>query len=550
MNIVRGFKIKFNTWFFITLALVVIIGLPFNNLIKVIFIPTNDNWIHIKEYLLRDYFFNSIYLLVFTGLLSGVIGSVSAWIMVAYEFPLKNIFKWAVILPLTIPPYIGAYTYNNMLSYTGVIQRFFRNDLDLKVNPHLFDIMNLNGGVFVFTIFLFPYVYVITKAFLEKQSSSYVEVSRIYGKTGFEIFKDVILPLSKTAILSGIVIVGLEVLSDYGVVKYFGIPTFSVAIFKAWFGMSDVDSATRLAVVFLLIIISIVVIEKIFTNTKKISIISTKHKSVKPMKMKKTSGIITVCILSVIFLLSFLIPFMQIISWSILTYKNVLNFEFFKLIFNSVSVAIISSTIIIGVAVIIANQCRVEGKFMSKVFSKITTLGYSIPGAVVAITVLSAMIFLDKLFLEIYKNIFGLSGKLIITSSLVTLIFAYVIRYLAIGFNTFEAGFNKIGTKYFEASRTLGMGMTKTFFKVDLPLIKSVLYSAFILIFIDISKELPLTLILRPFNFDTLASKTYEYANDEMIQEAAIPSILIILISSIGVYILNKLSERKSKNVY
>jgi iron(III) transport system permease protein len=544
MQWVRNLKMHLNGWAVLTLLFVLIILLPNISVFAQLFTPPNENWYHIKEFLLKSYIFNTMTLVIFTALFTILIGVSASWFVSAYDFPFKNFFKWALVLPLAIPPYIGAYTYHGILNYTGVIQTTLRNSFDIQVQQKYFDIMTMPGAVFIFTMFLFPYVYIITRSFLEKQAASLIENARLLGSSSFEIFYRVVIPISRTAIIGGASLVVLEVLNDFGVVKYFGIPTFSTAIFQAWFGMGDHGSAVRLAGILMSIVIVILVLEKLFRGRKKYSFSTSKVRPIQKMKLTGLKGWGMFAYFLAIFSLAFLIPFVQLVHWAVMTYELIFTEEFFRLIWNSVFVAVIAASLIVVAALIIGNYTRLTDGRVAKAMSRVTILGYSMPGAVIAIGVITLFIALDKKLFSFYEAI-GLQPTLILSLSVSMLIFAYVIRFLAIGYNSIEAGFEKVGRSFTEASRLLGMSVTKTFFKVDLKMIKGAVFSGFILVFVDILKELPLTLILQPFNFYTLATKAFQYASDEMIQEAAIASLLIIVISGLSIFFFHVILEKE-----
>lgn len=543
----KGTKQKSNAWGFLSFIFILLVVIPCLYIFLHLLDKPNDNWYHIKNYLLKDYIINTIKIVIATGFLTMVIGTTLAWLIAAYEFPFRKFFKWALILPLTVPPYIAAYTYNGIFNYTGVVQRFFRDDMKMNLDPKYFDVMSIRGVVFIFTVFLFPYVYMIARAFLEKQSASLIENARLLGRSSSSIFIHVILPISRGAIVGGTSLVILEVLNDFGVVSYFGVQTFSTAIFKTWFSMGDTSTAVKLAAMLMFTVFITLSIEKWIRGRKKYSYTTAKVKSIVPIKLRgiKAVGAFLYCF--IILSLGFIIPLLQLGKWSVLTYKKILNINFISLMFNSIWLAAITAVIIIVMSVVIANFCRMNNNWISKFFSKISILGYSIPGAVIAIGVILFMISLDRELVWIYKIINPNTKTLILSTSIFMLIFAYAIRFLAIGYQSIESGFDKIGMKFFEASRTLGHSVTKTFFKVDLPMIKPALISAFALVFVDIIKELPLTLILRPFNFNTLATKTYEYASDEMIHEASIPALIIILVSIVSIYLLYRIGDKEKK---
>jgi iron(III) transport system permease protein len=536
---------ELNGWWMISIIGATVILLPILYVFLEIFQHPNENWYQIREYLLKNYVTNTVILVSITGLLTIFLGVTLAWLTSAYDFPLRKFFRWGLILPLAIPPYIAAYTYRTMLSYTGIVQSTLRNQLDFQVNPDILAFSSLRGAIFIFTMFLFPYVYIIARAFLESQSSSYIENARLLGRKPTAVFFKVVLPLARPAIIGGAGLVIFEVLSDYGVTSYFGIHTITTAIFQTWFGMYDVDTAMRLAAWLMFIIIGVFILERLLRQRKRYHL-SNKSKPLVPIKLKGLPRVAAFLFCSIVLSLGFMIPLIQLIAWAGMTFYKVWDISFFTLLTQTVSIAAISTLIIIIVSTVIANVCRSKWAF-SYMLSKVIISGYSIPGAIIAIGVLAVFIKLDKTLAPFYSYIGLGKAPLILSMSIMMLIVGYIIRFMATGFNAVEVGFEKIGTKYTEASRLLGHGVTKTFFRVELPLIKGALFSGFILTFVEICKELPLVLLLRPFNFETLATKTFQYAKDEMIHEAAIPSLMIIGISTMSVVVFHLIDKRVKK---
>ncbi|MFC5590730.1 ABC transporter permease [Sporosarcina soli] len=541
-RIKRFYQKDLNSWWIISVVGVAVILLPILYIFFSLFQEPNENWFQIRQYLVKTYIANTIILVLLTGMFTAFLGVTLAWLTSAYDFPLKRFFRWGLLLPLAIPPYIAAYTYRTMFSYTGVIQATLRNQFDYQINPELLSISSLRGAVFIFTLFLFPYVYMMTRAFLERQSASFFENARLLGRKPIAIFIRVVLPLSRPAIVAGVVLVIYEVLSDYGVTSYFGIHTISTAIFQTWFGMYDIDSAMRLAAWLMVIIVGLFFLERLLRKGRRYNV-NQKSRPLVPMKLKGIKAVAAFSYCGIIFLLGFLIPLIQLSAWAKLTFHKVWNESFFILFFQTVYVAVIATILILLLAVLVANVCRTHSAG-SYILAKLATTGYSIPGAIIAIGVLAMFITLDQWLAPVYSSMGLGEAPLVLSLSLVMLIVGYVIRFLATGFNAVEVGFEKWGTKYSEASRMLGLSMTKTFFKVDLPLLRGALISGFILTFVEICKELPLALLLRPFNFDTLATKTYQYAKDEMIYEASIPSLMIIGISVLSVVVFQMIDRK------
>ncbi len=544
MKWIRQAKAQLNSWAVWSFVVIVILLLPHLSIASQFFSGSSDNWDHIRQYLLMEMINNTVMLVIFTGLFAVMIGISAAWIISAFDFPLRRFLRWGLVLPLTIPPYIGAYTYHGILNYTGFIQTSLRNSFDIQLNQRYFDIMTIPGAIFIFTICLFPYVYTVCRAFLANQSAALVENARLLGSQPLEIFFRIILPISRAAIVGGVSLVALEVINDYGVVKYFGIQTFTTGIFQTWFAMDDLNSAVRLSGSLMIIVIFLLLLERIMRGRKQFSFAGNQTRPLQPIRLKGWKAWAATLFSGGIFTIAFLIPFLQLVRWAWMTYQDVVSLQFLQLIWNSLLVSGLGAMAIVVVAVIIANSGRLNDTLVSRIYAKITLFGYSIPGAVIAIGVITLFIAIDRSLNPFYEWL-GISKQLVISTSLFLLLFAYTIRFLAVGFNSIESGFTKIGNTYTEASRTLGMSVTETFFKVDLRMIKGAIAGGFILSFVDILKELPLTLILQPFNFYTLATKAFQYASDERIQEAALASILIILISAVCIYILQRLLERE-----
>lgn len=541
-HIKRLMRKEMNGWRMLSIIGAAVILLPILYVFSSLFSRPNENWLHIRKYLLTDYIIESLLLVCITGLLAGTIGVTLAWLISAYDFPLKRIFRWALVLPLAIPPYIAAYTYSTMFSYTGVVQSTLRNSFDIRVDPLLFSLTGMKGAIFVFVLFLFPYVYLIARSFLESQSAAYVESARVLGRSPLYIFFRIVLPLSRPALAGGIVLVIYEVLSDYGVTSYFGIHTFTTAIFQTWFGRYDVDSAMKLAAWLMVFVVGIFFVERWLRKERSYSaMVRSRPMSAIRLSGWKSAAAVTVC--AIVLALGFLIPTLQLIAWAKLTFDAVWNSTFFRLAYQTVWTAAVSTTAIMLFAVIVANANRRKSLF-SFVLVKSVTAGYSIPGAIIAIGVLAICIALDRMLAPVYGMLGWGDAPLVLSMSIVMLLVGYVIRYMATGYNAVEVGFEKIGNKYMEASRTLSHSFTASFFKVELPLLKGAIAGGFILTFVEICKELPLALLLRPFNFETLATKAYQYANDEQIYEASIPSLFIIAISILSVVFIHHTGKK------
>jgi iron(III) transport system permease protein len=369
------------------------------------------------------------------------------------------------------------------------------------------------------------------------------EASFLLGANRFKTFFKVALPMARPAIVAGIALASMEVLNDYGTVKYFGVNTFTTGIFRAWFSMGDASTAIYLAAILMVFVFVILYLESLQRGNRQYSSVYGIQKPTARIHPTLGKKILFSSICSSIFLLSFLFPFLQLLQWVSMTYSKVVNQDFFLLIYRSFGLAALSGIFIVILSIVLLYALRLSPFKWVKNITKIATLGYAIPGAVIAVGVMIPFIALDK---WIYGTLFTSQvAGLFFSGTLFALVFAYIVRFMAVGYNPVEAGFQKIGIHVNEASRLLGVRSTMTLWKIDLPLIKTSLVSGILLVFVDVLKELPLTLILRPFNYQTLATKAFDMATNEMIAESANAALIIILTGIIPIIFLNRLIKKR-----
>ena len=527
-----------NKWTGLALVIVVLVTIPILTLITNIFGPPGSSWEHLKENLLYNYFFNTLILLAGVAFCTFLLGVSTAWMISSYNFPGRRYFEWLLILPLGFPGYIMAYTYTGILDYAGPIQSFLRNSLEITVNGGIIDIMNLPGAIFILSISLYPYVYLLSRASFLQQSKTLQEAASLLEKSRVRTFVKVALPMARPAIIGGIALACMEVLNDYGVVKYFGVNTFTTGIFRSWFSMGDASTAIYLAAILMLFVFVVLFLENLHRGDRRYVSGNSLTKPIERVDPPKIHQLSLTAFCTFILLIAFVVPLMQILHWVSLTYHKVINQEFFILIYRSFSLALASGVIIVILSVILLYALRLNPSKWVKNVTKLAILGYAIPGAVVAIGIMIPVLGFDK-FLASQFSSDGLG--LWITGSLSVVVFAYVVRFMAVGYQPIESGFQKTGIHINEASRLLGAGTAKTLFKIDLPMIKSSLFTGILLVFVDVLKELPLTLILRPFNYHTLATKTFDMATNEMVAESANAALVIILTGIIPIIFLNRM---------
>ena len=538
----RKFRHSFSAWSFHILWIVALIATPIVLIFVNIFTGTSPNWSHLYRTVLSGYVSNTLWLALGAGAFSLVLGVSTAWLVSTCHFPGRRFFEWALILPLAIPTYINAYIYNGLMDYSGFMQQLL---LKTGLISKPIDIMTLPGVIWVMALVLYPYVYVSSRAAFLTQSRNLLEASRILGKTNTQTFWKIALPTARPAIVGGLILVLMEVLNDYGAVKYYGVNTFTSGIFRSWFSLGDMRAAIYLSSLLMLGVFSLIMIERRQRGKAQYAAGNRSNRPLAKTHLSKSMSLVAIAVCGFPVLFGFLLPLYQLLKWALLTYSDVLNAEFWVVLRNSILLAASAALLCVVVAVLLAYSVKNNRLKNLNQLSKISVLGYSIPGAVIAVGIMIPLLTLDKTLINLFEQWFGIKIGLLLTGSVFALLFAYTVRYLAVAFNPIEANFQKIGQGLGDASRSLGKSGTFTLFKIHLPLAKNALIGAALMVFVDVLKELPLTLILRPFNFNTLATKAYQYASDEMVAESSIAAIIIIIAGLVPIFVLNRLISKE-----
>jgi iron(III) transport system permease protein len=508
----------FNGFEWVTFALLGFIFALLSSFLSPLLAPTRPLWDVFLTFQLIPVFSNTVWLMIASGFFSIILALPLAYFMSFYRFKGKKIIEILLILPLALPSYVYGFIYGSMTSVTGILSGFIQ-------------VFNLRGAILMFTLSLYPYVYLAIRAFLVKQPQSLVSQAKTLGLTEFQRFTRIFLPLLRPAIIGSSVLVMMEVLNDYGLVSYFGVPSISTAIFQLWFNGNDLQSATRLGSIVVIFILCFLGGEMWLRKHPKYTYSTSQ---LKPLRQEKIHGKKLVFFLSLVTLLTsftFFLPLVQLIVWLIRMDRSRLFQSLWTPLVNTVLLGFIVATVILLIGLIVANVTRFHHRKWIRLMSRFFTLGYSLPGVLVALT-----IFLLVLPIERWFNEGNLPLTLGLTTSIGLLLVALVIRYLAIGLQFIESAYQKMGTKFTYASYSLQRGKIATLFQVDIPMMAQSLVAAVLIILIDVFKELPLTLFLRPFNFHTLATRLYQFANDEQLAESSLMIVALWLLTSLVVY--------------
>ncbi len=535
-------------WTLATGLAVVLILLPLAVIVVGVFGEPSDTWRHLASTVLSRYIVNSTVLIVGVGGLTLLLGIATAWLVTACDFPLRRSYQWALVLPLAIPTYIVAYTYAELFAHTGPVQTFLQLFMEPSTTAQLrTGLMSLGGVTVVMSLVLYPYVYLITRASFLKQTGGVLETARILGKTPWASFFQVALPMARPGIVAGVTLVLMEVLNEYGAVTYFGVPTFTTGIFRAWFSLGDEDAAIRLSACLLALVFALILLERAQRGRARFD--EGRGSRPPPARFRlrgwKAWAATAACGVPVLF--GFILPVTQLVAWSVSTAPDFLDRDFLVLALNSFGLALTAALVAVAVALLVVYTVRLHPTPIHRLAERVSVLGYSIPGAVIAVGVLVPLIRVDGWLDGLAGAVLGISTGLLLTGTVVALIYAYVVRFLAVALNPVESGFQRLCGNLDEMSRSLGASPSRTLARVNLPLLKGTLLSAGLLVFVDVLKELPLTLILRPFDFDTLATKAFQLASDELVAQSAHPALLIILTGTLPVIVLSRLIAREER---
>ena len=522
----QEFLFKLNIWTITTFLLGLFIFLPMAEILWSLTSPSS-NWTHLKETVLFSYLSNSLILITGTVLFSLFFGISCAWIISAYNFRFRNIFEWILVLPLAIPTYISAYAYFDILELFNPLLVWIRTNINFETMQSVNNFLVYLVTILVMASVLYPYIYLLARASFIRQGKQLSDAARTLGHNNKSIFWKIALPMARPAIVAGVSLVIMETLNDYGAVEHFGIPTLTTGIFRTWLGMGDLTGALRLSATVMILIFFVIIMEKkLRSGSKYHELVNSKPLSDK-IPLQKNKSIIAIICCSIPLMFGFVIPISRLISWAWISRSIASDIVGIELIVNSLGLAMITSLGTVIIAIILVFSARYFKSAITYFSNRLAILGYSIPGAVIAIGML------------LFSGQVNYLTNYVLTGTLSLLIFAYIVRFLAVAWQPINAGIESNCDSLNQASQTLGTSTFRSLTRVNLPLIKDTILTAALLVFIDIVKELPLTLILRPFNFETLSTATFDLSSQAQIIESSIPALSIIIMVLAPLIFLN-----------
>ncbi|MES2902368.1 MAG: iron ABC transporter permease [Pseudomonadota bacterium] len=492
---------------------------------------SGDTWSHLVSTVLPDYILNTFILCLGVGLGVMLVGVSTAWLVSIHDFPGRRVFEWALVLPLAVPAYVMAYAYTDLLQFVGPVQSWIRESFNVRAGQYWFpDVRTVGGAVVVFVFVLYPYVYLLARAAFLERASGILEVGRSLGLGPWQNFFRISLPLARPAIAAGTALALMETLADYGAVAYFGVPTFTSGIYRAWFSLGDRVAAAQLAAMLLAFVALVLFLERFSRGRARFNNTTGRIRPMPGYRLHgiKAVGAVLACLLPLA--LGFLIPAGTLLHMALSEGDAQFGERFVQLARNSFVLAAVTAFAAVVVALLLAYAARMTRHLLPRIVNRIVGLGYAVPGSVIAVGILIPVTRLDTWLAALIQTHTGSNPGLLLTGGIAALVYAYLVRFLTVSLQTVETSLAKVTSTMDDAARSLGFGHLETLWRVHLPLLRGSLLTAGLLVFVDVMKELPATLVMRPFNFDTLATQAYTLASDERLTEASTASLAIVAV--------------------
>ncbi len=540
-------RARFDGWSLLTVIIAAFVALPVVTVLAHVVVPAGDIWGHLSETVLSRYVTNTLGLMVGVGLGTLIIGVGTAWLVVMCRFPGRWVFEWALLLPLAVPTYVIAYAYTDLLQFTGPVQTWLREIFDWGRGDYYFpNIRSLGGAITLMSLVLYPYVYLLSRAAFLEQSVCVLEVGRTLGRSPLRLFYGVAIPLARPAIAGGVALALMETLNDFGAVQFFGVDTFTTGIYRTWFGLGEQVAAAQLAACLLVFVMILVLLERWSRGRAKYFHTSSKYRELPQYRLSGGRAALAFIACGTPVVVGFLLPAGLLTSMTLQGGDALLGTRFMEFAWNSLMLATAAAVVAVFLALLLSYGVRLRGSRITWGAARVASMGYAVPGSVIAVGVLIPLGWMDDRINVFMNERFGILPGLIFTGTMVALVYAYVVRFLAVSYNAVEASLDKVTPSMDAASRTLGKTAGTTLRLVHAPIMRGSLLAAGILVFVDVMKELPATIILRPFDFDTLAVRAYDLASDERLNQASTASLAIVLVGIIPVILLS-IAMRKSR---
>ncbi len=529
-------------WTLAAVLAAALLALPIASITWISLSATESSWPHLFATVLPRALGNTVALLAGASLLALAIGTSTAWIVTMFSFPGRDIADRLLVLPLAMPVYIVAYAYVELLDFAGPVQTGLRAAFGAKsfLGTIVPDVRSLGGAIALFAIVLYPYVYLTARASFVQQSVCALEVARTLGRTAGGTFWSVALPMARPALAGGVMLVMMECMNDLGAVQYLGVETLSASIYATWMQRSNLPGAAQLALVMLVMVFALLMIERAARGEAGYHHTTGRYRAIpfETLSGVKAYGALAIAVIPV--LLGFVVPFGVLLLHALRRLADFDTPAFLSAAWNSLVLASLASVVAVALALLFAYAARLHRTPVTIFAARMSSFGYALPGTVLAIGLLAPLAAFDNGLDAWMRATFSVSTGLLLSGSLFAITFALVIRFLAVAISSIDAGLERVSPNIDAAAKTLGTSSVSALRRIHLPMLKPAIGAAALLVFVDAMKELPATLLLRPFNFETLATRMYGLAAAEQFEEAAIGAVAIVVIGLIPVLLLHR----------
>jgi iron(III) transport system permease protein len=502
--------------------------------------PSGETWAHLAATVLQEYIENTLWLTLSVGIGVTAIGVAAAWLTTLCRFPGRGCFEWALMLPLAVPAYVMAYAYTDFLQFTGPVQTWLRAQFGWGPRDYWFpDVRSLGGAAVIFSFAFYPYVYLLARAAFLEHAAGMIEAGRSLGYGPWRSFFRLALPLARPGIAAGVALALMETLADFGTVAYFALPTFTTGIYRAWLSLGDRAAAAQLAAALLGFVALVLLAERLSRGRARFDDRSLRRPLV-PHRLRGWPAWGAAAVCGFPLAVGFVLPVGLLLEGSLAGSDLQFGARYVGLVVNSVSVSAVTAACAVALALTMAYAVRAGGGAVARAACRLAALGYAVPGAVIAVGILIPVTRVDHALAGLWQTLFGISTGLILTGGIAALVYAYLVRFLAVALQSVEAGLAKITPSMDDAARSLGAPPLRILTRVHLPLLMPSVLTAALMVFVDVMKELPATFMMRPFNFDTLAVHAYNLAADERLSELAAPALTIVAVSVLPLALLSR----------
>ncbi len=522
-----------------------LVALPILAVALNLFADSGGLWAQLAATVLPDYLINTFALTIGVGVLAGAMGTGAAWLVTMCAFPGRRVMEWALLLPFAVPSYVLAYVYTDLLEFAGPVQTFLRDLFGWTRHDYWFPaIRSTPGAIVMLSLVLYPYVYMLGRAAFLSQPVAALEVARTLGHGPWSSFFRVALPMARPGIAAGLALALMETLADFGTVEFFGVRTFTTGIYRTWFQRGSPEVAAQLASVLMLFVVAVLALERLSRGRARFAGAAGRFVPLPRYRLRGVKRLAAMAACALPIVLGFALPALILLTLTVENGDATFGLAFLGYAWNSIMVAGLAALLAIACAMTLGYGARMASTPVPRHAARVASMGYAIPGSVIAVGVLIPLAWFDNGLDAFMRESFDISTGLLLTGSIAALLFAYVVRFLAVAYNAVDAGLAKVTPSMDGAARTLGHGLASTLARVHAPLLKGSLLSGALLVFVDVMKELPATLIVRPFNFETLATRVYRLAADERLAEAGTAALAIVAVGVVPVILLSRAIAR------